>query len=207
MKIYVASSWRNPHQPGVVAALREDGHEVYDFRAPSPTEHGFSWCEIGTGWETWTAEEYVGALEHPVAEHGFSLDFDAMKWCDVCVMVLPCGASAHTEAGWCKGAGKKTAVLIFDRHPSVEVLLDAGHTFSRLVCRACHVVGAAGTWPPCKFANMTERTLRGWEPELMYKMHDLITPSLEEIRRWLSVLDGQRDATIALIEDQFGGQT
>ena len=31
-RIYVASSWRDPYQPEVVAALREAGHEVYDFR-------------------------------------------------------------------------------------------------------------------------------------------------------------------------------
>lgn len=28
MRIYVASSWRNEHQPAVVKALREEGHEV-----------------------------------------------------------------------------------------------------------------------------------------------------------------------------------
>ena len=33
-KIYVASSWRNPYQPEVVAALKKAGHEVYDFRNP-----------------------------------------------------------------------------------------------------------------------------------------------------------------------------
>ena len=35
-KIYVASSWRNREQPSVVKALREAGHEVYDFRNPAP---------------------------------------------------------------------------------------------------------------------------------------------------------------------------
>lgn len=34
-KIYVASSWRNQHQPQVVSFLREQGHEVYDFRHPA----------------------------------------------------------------------------------------------------------------------------------------------------------------------------
>lgn len=29
---------------------------------------------------------------------------------DVCVMVLPCGRSANTEAGWMKGAGKRVMV-------------------------------------------------------------------------------------------------
>ena len=33
-KIYVASSWRNAFYPDVVKALREAGHEVYDFRNP-----------------------------------------------------------------------------------------------------------------------------------------------------------------------------
>ena len=36
-RIYVASSWRNALQPGVVTKLRRDGHEVYDFREPAPS--------------------------------------------------------------------------------------------------------------------------------------------------------------------------
>ena len=31
MHIYVASSWRNTYYPEVVQALRDAGHEVYDF--------------------------------------------------------------------------------------------------------------------------------------------------------------------------------
>ncbi|MCQ2145827.1 MAG: hypothetical protein MJY72_08790 [Bacteroidales bacterium] len=38
MKIYVASSWRNPHYPAVVAALRDAGFDVYDFRNPGDGE-------------------------------------------------------------------------------------------------------------------------------------------------------------------------
>lgn len=34
----------------------------------------------------------------------------SMQWADVCVMVLPCGRSANTEAGWMKGAGKRVMV-------------------------------------------------------------------------------------------------
>ena len=39
-------------------------------------------------------------------------DVEAMKACDACVLVLPCGRSAHTEAGWFCGAGKKVVVYI-----------------------------------------------------------------------------------------------
>ena len=108
-KIYVASSWRNEHQPKVVELLRAIGHEVYDFRNPSP-HIGFSWAEIDEDWQQWTPEEYVAALNHPRAVQGFNSDFDAMKWADTCVMVLPGGRSANTEAGWMKGAGKSVYV-------------------------------------------------------------------------------------------------
>lgn len=33
-RIYVASSWRNPYQPGIVDLLRMHGHKAYDFRNP-----------------------------------------------------------------------------------------------------------------------------------------------------------------------------
>jgi hypothetical protein len=111
MKIYVASSWRNNYQPEVVAALRAAGHAVYDFKNPSEDWHGFHWSAIQEGWESWTFEEYMQALEHDLAIKGFSSDMDAMKWADACVLVLPCGRSAHLELGWFVGQGKKTCIL------------------------------------------------------------------------------------------------
>ena len=36
----------------------------------------------------------------------------AMLWADTCVLVLPCGRSAHTEAGWFAGKGLKTIVYM-----------------------------------------------------------------------------------------------
>jgi hypothetical protein len=109
-KIYVASSWRNEFQPEVVELLKLLGHDVYDFRHPKEGDNGFHWGEIDHNWENWTSEEYVEALKHPIAEAGYKVDFDAMKWADCCVMVLPCGRSANTEAGWMKGVGKKVYI-------------------------------------------------------------------------------------------------
>lgn len=110
MKIYVASSWRNEHQQRVVEILRSLGHEVYDFKNPPHGRGGFAWSEIDPNWENWTTEEYRKALGHPVAEKGFESDFNAMQWADCCVMVLPCGRSANSEAGWFSGAGRKVFV-------------------------------------------------------------------------------------------------
>lgn len=109
-KIYVASSWRNPFQPQVVDKLRNEGHDVYDFRNP-PKKKGFAWSDIDQDWLKWSTKQYREALQHPIAKEGFASDFNAMKEADVCVLVLPCGRSANAEAGWMKGAGKKVYVL------------------------------------------------------------------------------------------------
>ena len=116
MKIYVASSWRNELQQMVVMVLQSMGHEVYDFKNPGEGKKGFAWSDIDPDWQNWTPEQYVKALEHPRSIEGFNLDFDAMKWADCCAMVLPCGRSANTEAGWMKGAGKQ--VFVF--HPEKQ---------------------------------------------------------------------------------------
>jgi hypothetical protein len=113
MKIYVASSWRNELQNDVVLRLRNEGHDVYDFKNP-PKSTGFSWCSVDENWENWTASEYMAALSHPIAQAGFDSDFNAMDEAEVCVLVLPCGRSAHTEAGYMAGQGKPVYVLTND---------------------------------------------------------------------------------------------
>lgn len=121
-RIYVASSWRNEHQPVVVKELRRAGFEVYDFKNPTVgyhnpdgLPHGFQWSEIDPAWETWSPETYREALTHPLSEQGFASDFNAMKWADTCVLLLPSGRSAHSEAGWMAGSGRRVYVLQLDR--------------------------------------------------------------------------------------------
>lgn len=114
MNIYVASSWRNDVQPGVVRALREAGHEVYDFRHPAEGDNGFGWRKLGLGdKDGWTAEQFAReVLEHPVAKRGFDLDMGALERADACVLVLPCGRSAHLELGYAVGQLKLSIVYI-----------------------------------------------------------------------------------------------
>ncbi len=115
-KIYVASSWRNLAQPGIVTALRSVGHEVYDFKNPTAGNNGFHWSEVDGGWKSWTPEQYRRALQHPVAQSGYMSDFNAMEWADTCVLVLPCGRSAHLEAGWFIGKCKPTYILMLEQN-------------------------------------------------------------------------------------------
>jgi hypothetical protein len=111
-KIYVASSWRNEYYPGVVDSLRKAGYYVYDFRNPPSGDPGFKWGNVDPNYMDWRPEEYRDNLSHPMAERQFNNDIEAMEDCDTCVLVLPCGRSAHTEAGWFAGKGKKVIAYI-----------------------------------------------------------------------------------------------
>ena len=87
------------------------GFEVYDFKHPNG-EAGFQWSRIEEKWQGWSMKEYREAPKTEYAQFGFNRDFDAMKEADICVLCLPCGRSAHLEAGWMKGAGKKVIAYI-----------------------------------------------------------------------------------------------
>jgi len=172
MKIYLASSWRNEMQGTLVELLRFNGHEVYDFKNPrsggpvraETPEDGFSWKACDPDWRSspGPAAAYRKMLAHPIAARGFLADFDAMRWADTCVLALPCGRSAHLEAGWMVGAGKRLVVFLppdTDFEPelmyliggpadrvlalSVKELIDAlargrpGHSMSSRACPGC----------------------------------------------------------------------
>ena len=112
MKIYVASSWRNNRQPDVVKFLRNLGYDVYDFKNPKLGDNGFHWSEIDPNWQNWTPDEFRKALNHPMAKDGFKSDMSALEACDLCVLVTPCGRSAHLELGHANGRGKHTVILM-----------------------------------------------------------------------------------------------
>lgn len=135
-KIYLASSWRNEYQPSYVEWLRQLAVpnvrklEVYDFRNPmqygaklSEINTGFSWSQISILWALWTTAEYVKALETPLAAAGFASDFDAMKWADTCIFLMPCGNSASMELGYMAGAGKKTIVHFPESHTTPDLMV------------------------------------------------------------------------------------
>ena len=101
-KIYVASSWRNVYYPDIVAKLRATGHDVYDFRNPPSGDPGFKWSCVSEDYMEWSPQQYRDMLQHEKAVRQFKN----------CVLVLPCGRSAHTEAGWFAGRGKLTIAYI-----------------------------------------------------------------------------------------------
>lgn len=151
-RIYVASSWRNQFQPTVVDMLRMAGHEVYDFRNPFNGAPGFAWSEIDPDWQAWSAERYRELLTtHPIASRGFVSDLRGMQWADTCVLVLPCGRSAHLEAGWFCGRGKRCVILTCDgEEPELMALLATD------ICISIdEVIGVLAERHPC--GNVSDR--------------------------------------------------
>lgn len=119
-RIYLASSWKNPHHSQYVSMLRNWGNQVYDFTArgstlsPGTQEcRGFAWKDIGAPerLSAWTFPDFRRALtSEPKAAAGYLSDLRHMEWADTCVCLLPCGRSAHLEAGYMKGRGKRVII-------------------------------------------------------------------------------------------------
>ena len=131
MKIYIASSWKNQFQPEVVTVLKNLQFEVYDFRHPAPDDNGFHWYNIDPGWEDWTTVQYTKALKHPIAQDGFAKDMNALRECDVCILVNPAGRSAHMEFGYAAGMGKLVFVLL---PPDEKIRPDLMYLMARYIC-------------------------------------------------------------------------
>ncbi len=129
-RIYLASSWRNKYHFDLWNKLVLK-HQVYNFKGtlgpagktgPQPT--AFSWAELDPHWEDWDTKTYRDALYFPRASQGYLGDLRGMEWADTCVLLLPCGRSAHLEAGYMKGRSKRLIIYIPERQePDLMYLL------------------------------------------------------------------------------------
>lgn len=125
LKIYLATSWKNKYYEDLLVELRGKGHEVYDFR-----HEGFSWDVIDTNWRHWTPQQYVDALEFDQhVEDGFQRDLNAIHWCNLLIMLMPCGLSAGLELGYAAALGKMTAVMVMPEFSADLMIKVAGEIF------------------------------------------------------------------------------
>lgn len=108
MKIYIASSWKMEVACKELARfLRKNNHEVDLFCEERPERTAFSFDKI-KGCENLDGIEM---LEQPLVQQAFKEDKKWLDWADVCLLVLPSGRSAHLEAGYAKGKGKKLWIV------------------------------------------------------------------------------------------------
>lgn len=112
--IYVASSWRNKHYETILDCLDQWALPYFNWR----DEHGFHWSEVfgKTSEDHWTepipSAAFVAGIGNERAQQGFERDMQHLREADAVILLLPCGKSAHLEAGWAVGAGKPVALYI-----------------------------------------------------------------------------------------------
>ena len=119
--VYVASSWRNYFQPGIISVLKAAGIPAYDFREPTSA---FAWEQVmphyTPGSEDIAIVDYLEAMKHPLAQAGLARDKAALDKADTLILVPPCGKSAHLELGYAIGQGKRTCILIPSEPDSIQ---------------------------------------------------------------------------------------
>lgn len=113
--IYVASSWRNPRYEAILDCLDQWTIPYYNWR----DEQGFNWSEVFHGTRTteaWTEEvppaHFAVALRSERAQQGFERDMSHLEAAEAVILLLPCGKSAHLEAGWAVGNAKPVALYV-----------------------------------------------------------------------------------------------
>jgi hypothetical protein len=108
MKIYIATSWKMESVARDIAAiLRVNGFEVDCFCDTSTGRYVFHWSEIGNLNDL----DAITFLQDARSQMAFLEDKKWIDWADAVLMLLPCGNSAHLEAGYAKGTGKKLFIV------------------------------------------------------------------------------------------------
>lgn len=114
MKVYIASSWKNVTDVRRLArTLRAYGHAVFDFTDPASRPDG-------TGGFVFSASQWFGKPLHLIhwlefaeceaTRLAYESDRSGLDWAEAVVLLLPCGRSAHLEAGYAAGRGKRLVV-------------------------------------------------------------------------------------------------
>lgn len=121
LKVYIATSWKNPHYDEACAIVRAAGHTVLDWKA---VPAAFRWIDVDARFAAralpgvWTPDATVKALEHPSPKNAFMQDMELLEMADALVMLTPCGRSASIEAGIAIGRNlPRVALIMPDTEP------------------------------------------------------------------------------------------
>jgi hypothetical protein len=107
MKVYIASSVKN-HSKVVwwTHLLRTNGHLVFSFieQGPNTVNYGLDFPDL-------KCLNVTDFLKHPTVSDAFNRDKFGLQWAETILLLLPAGRSAHLEAGYALGLGKRLYVF------------------------------------------------------------------------------------------------
>lgn len=101
-KVYIGGSLANPEIVRLTSLLMEAGFDAFSEWFTPGAQADVLWRD----YEMALGFSYREALKRPAAQNTFHFDKKHIDECDVFVMVLPCGKSAHMELGYARGIGK-----------------------------------------------------------------------------------------------------
>ncbi len=107
LKIYLIGSLRNPQTPEIAKEIRRLGFNVFDDWYAAGPEADDKWrdYEIGRG------HSYREGLQGYAADHVYQFDKKHLDDCDIAILLMPAGKSAHLELGYIIGKGKIGYIL------------------------------------------------------------------------------------------------
>ena len=121
MKIYLASSWKNPYFNLLMELLKRDlpNDKIYNFR-DSNSSFGFHQLKEWNG----TLKSYQECRKNYVFEKALENDFCALQNANLVILLLPSGRSSHLEIGYAIGKEKQTILF----NPSIGYEFDLMHS-------------------------------------------------------------------------------
>ena len=102
--IYLASSCKNPWIDSVREICARNRLLTFDFRVDNPIQP-MKDKEIETFYD------FRNALKESETQLSYDIDHDAMCSAQACILIMPCGRSAHMELGWFIGRQKPTCIF------------------------------------------------------------------------------------------------
>jgi len=118
-KVYIASSWKMEKLCKIVAqGLRDAGIEVDCFCDDSTGRYVFHWSEFVEREEDLINYDAIEFINDKRTIRAFEEDKAHLDWADTVVLILPSGRSAHLEAGYGVGQGKR--LYIYGEFPKGE---------------------------------------------------------------------------------------
>lgn len=108
MKIYLASSWKNAALvKNIKERLEAEGNEVDAFCDTSAGRFVFSFDQLPANISEHNA---ISIFNFPPVNRAFQEDKKWLDWSEATLLILPAGKSAHLEAGYAKGQGKRLVI-------------------------------------------------------------------------------------------------